>query len=67
MRMYNIKYSLRLYSKGTNVHFAQVGESKFSAHRIVLAAAIPYFHAMFTSDMVESKQEEITMSGIEPR
>ncbi|XP_022106142.1 kelch-like protein 18 isoform X1 [Acanthaster planci] len=44
----------------------KVGESKFSAHRIVLAANIPYFHAMFTSDMVESKQEEITMSGIEP-
>ena len=45
----------------------KVGERKFTAHRIVLAASIPYFHAMFTHDMVESKQNEITMQGIDPR
>jgi len=45
----------------------QAGDSKFSAHRIVLAASIPYFNAMFTNDMVESKQDEITVQGIEPR
>jgi hypothetical protein len=44
-----------------------VGDNKFSAHRIVLAATIPYFHAMFTHDMVESKQDEITVQGIEAR
>jgi len=33
----------------------------------VLAATIPYFNAMFTNDMVESKQDEITVQGIEPR
>ncbi|XP_041460207.1 kelch-like protein 18 [Lytechinus variegatus] len=44
----------------------KVEDHKFTAHRIVLAASIPYFHAMFTTDMVESKQEEITMSGIDP-
>lgn len=44
----------------------KVGERKFTAHRIVLAASIPYFHAMFTHDMVESKQNEITMQGIDP-
>lgn len=47
--------------------FSKVGERKFTAHRIVLAASIPYFHAMFTHDMVESKQNEITMQGIDPR
>jgi len=45
----------------------QAGDSKFSAHRIVLAASIPYFNAMFTNDMVESKQDEIAVQGIEPR
>ena len=45
----------------------KVGERMFTAHRIVLAASIPYFHAMFTHDMVESKQNEITMQGIDPR
>ncbi|XP_063430646.1 kelch-like protein 18 [Mytilus trossulus] len=44
----------------------KVGDRKFTAHRIVLAATIPYFHAMFTHDMVESKQDEITMQGIDP-
>ena len=44
----------------------QVGDQTFRAHRIVLAASIPYFHAMFTNDMVESKQEEITISGVDP-
>ena len=48
-------------------HMLQVGEQRLTAHRIVLASTIPYFHAMFTSDMVESKQDEITMQGIEPR
>lgn len=44
----------------------KVGEQKFSAHRIVLAATIPYFNAMFTHDMVEANMNEITMEGIEP-
>ncbi|NXL95062.1 KLH18 protein, partial [Alectura lathami] len=44
----------------------QVGDHKFSAHRIVLAASIPYFHAMFTNDMMECKQDEIVMQGMDP-
>ncbi|XP_052253854.1 kelch-like protein 18 [Dreissena polymorpha] len=44
----------------------KVGDRKYRAHRIVLAASIPYFHAMFTHDMVESKQDEISMQGIDP-
>ncbi len=45
--------------------FFQVGDAKFTAHRIVLAASIPYFQAMFTHDMVEATQNEITMQGID--
>ncbi|XP_061411634.1 kelch-like protein 18 isoform X1 [Lethenteron reissneri] len=44
----------------------RVGEHKYSAHRVVLAASIPYFHAMFTTDMAESKREEIVMQGTDP-
>ncbi|XP_041372118.1 kelch-like protein 18 [Gigantopelta aegis] len=43
----------------------KVGEQKFSCHRIILAATIPYFNAMFTHDMVEAKQDEISMQGID--
>jgi len=38
---------------------------KFTAHRIVLASSIPYFHAMFLHDMIESKQELITINSVE--
>ena len=41
-------------------------EHKFTAHRIVLAASIPYFHAMFMQEMIESKQEVITINSVEP-
>lgn len=37
----------------------------FNGHRIVLAATIPYFRAMFSHDMVESKQKEIVIKGID--
>ena len=33
----------------------------------MLAATIPYFNAMFTHDMVESKQNEISIQGIEAK
>ncbi|XP_070175523.1 kelch-like protein 18 [Littorina saxatilis] len=44
----------------------KVGDQRFSAHRVILAATIPYFNAMFTHDMVEANMSEITMEGIEP-
>ena len=43
----------------------KVDTSKFSAHRIVLAASIPYFNSMFTSDMLEVNKNEIVIQGIE--
>uniref|UniRef100_A0A915Q811 BTB domain-containing protein n=1 Tax=Setaria digitata TaxID=48799 RepID=A0A915Q811_9BILA len=43
-----------------------VDSVRFSAHRIVLAATIPYFRAMFTADMAESQQEEIHLKDFEP-
>lgn len=36
------------------------------AHKMVLAACSPYFHAMFTS-FEESRQERIVLQGIDPQ
>lgn len=41
-------------------------EHKYTAHRIVLAASIPYFNAMFLHDLVESKQDVISINNIDP-
>ncbi|EJW71807.1 hypothetical protein WUBG_17284, partial [Wuchereria bancrofti] len=38
---------------------------KIVAHRAVLAAACPYFSAMFSGAMKESKQENIFLKGID--
>uniref|UniRef100_A0A1L8DM91 Kelch-like protein diablo n=1 Tax=Nyssomyia neivai TaxID=330878 RepID=A0A1L8DM91_9DIPT len=45
----------------------KVEDHSFSAHRIVLSATIPYFYAMFTNNMAESRIKEITMKEIEPQ
>ena len=39
----------------------KVGSARFKAHKIVLAATIPYFHGMFTSNMAET--EQVSKSG----
>lgn len=44
----------------------KVENMSFSAHRIVLAATVPYFNAMFTHNMIESTQKDIVMHGIDP-
>lgn len=40
-----------------------VGVKKFpiDAHKLVLASTMPYFHAMFTHGMMESRQREISL------
>eukprot|EP00079_Xenopus_tropicalis_P036279 XP_017950050.1 PREDICTED: kelch-like protein 18 isoform X2 [Xenopus tropicalis] len=63
-RGYGVMEEIRRQGKLCDVTL-RVGEHKFSAHRIVLAASIPYFHAMFTNDMVECKQDEIVMQGMD--
>lgn len=44
----------------------KVGESHIAAHRNVLAAASPYFRAMFTSNFSESHMETIPIFGVDP-
>ncbi|TRZ00145.1 hypothetical protein DNTS_028229 [Danionella cerebrum] len=38
---------------------------EIAAHRIVLAAGSPYFHAMFTGEMTESRQKKIRIKEID--
>ncbi|TRY89410.1 hypothetical protein DNTS_010813 [Danionella cerebrum] len=39
---------------------------KFMCHRVLLAAVSPYFRAMFTSPLVESRQTEIRLEEVTP-
>lgn len=43
-----------------------VQEQRFSCHRNVLACTSPYFKAMFTADLTESKQTEVKLHEVEP-
>ena len=43
----------------------KVEDLRISAHKIILAGAIPYFFAMFTSDMMEENLKEIEIRGID--
>lgn len=41
----------------------QVGERQFPVHKVVLAGSSPYFQAMFTTDLDDSKQSVVTIRG----
>ena len=36
------------------------------AHKFLLAASVPYFHSMFTHNLIESRQEIITLKDMDP-
>ncbi|KAL3221240.1 hypothetical protein MRX96_029574 [Rhipicephalus microplus] len=40
------------------------GEGVVQAHRVVLAAGIPYFRAMFTSNLRESQAHRVSIKGV---
>jgi len=42
-----------------------VDEQEIKAHKVVLAATTPYFHAMFTTQMMESSSPTISIHGID--
>ncbi|XP_042225311.1 kelch-like protein diablo isoform X1 [Homarus americanus] len=42
-----------------------VGGRKIFAHRVILSACSPYFHAMFTSELLEARQTEVPIRDID--
>ena len=42
------------------------GNREIRAHRAILASASPYFYAMFTGDLSESRQEVVTLKEVDP-
>ena len=45
----------------------KVGIKKLHAHKVVLSACCPYFRAMFTHEMAESRQSEVTIKDVDER
>ncbi|XP_066284305.1 kelch repeat and BTB domain-containing protein 12-like [Branchiostoma lanceolatum] len=43
----------------------EVEGRQFPCHRLVLSAASPYFRAMFTSGMAESRQKTVVLQGLD--
>ncbi|XP_019626403.1 PREDICTED: kelch-like protein 18 [Branchiostoma belcheri] len=43
----------------------EVEGRRFPCHRLVLSAASPYFRAMFTNDMAESRQKTVVLQGFD--
>ena len=41
-------------------------ETEYLCHKIVLASFSPYFQAMFSADLKESRQSKVTINGVEP-
>ncbi|KAM9843414.1 kelch-like protein 24 isoform 2-T3 [Aulostomus maculatus] len=58
--------SLRLYNAFCDVTLC-CGGQEFPCHRIVLASFSSYFQTMFTTDLMESKQERVAINGVEPQ
>lgn len=44
-----------------------VANKEIKGHKLVLASCSPYFHAMFTNEMSESRQTHVTLHDIDPQ
>lgn len=54
-----------LWEKDQLLDVALIVEGRiFKAHKVVLSACSDYFRAMFTNNMLESRQDEINLNGV---
>ncbi|XP_013773777.1 kelch-like ECH-associated protein 1 isoform X2 [Limulus polyphemus] len=60
-----VMYMMKFHRKLCDVEI-RVANEIFHAHKIVLAAASPYFKAMFTSGLKESEMSVINIQGVCP-
>ena len=42
------------------------GDRRIAAHRLVLSSASDYFEAMFTHDVIEATQSDVTIQDVDP-
>ncbi|XP_033637111.1 kelch-like protein 30 [Asterias rubens] len=56
--------TLRNEESLTDISLVTEDGQQIACHRVVLAASIPYFKAMFTSGMQETKSQQVRMQGI---
>jgi kelch-like protein 20 len=57
--------SLRHSKEGLCDVYIKVGQCRIAAHKIILSASSPYFRAMFTSELAESKQTQVELKDID--
>jgi len=43
-----------------------IGEKIIWVHKLLLVASLPYFHSMFTHDLIEKQQESIILKDMDP-
>lgn len=61
---FKVMNTLRLQNQLCDV-VLKAGNVEFHAHKVVLASSSPYFYAMFTGELSESRQNVVTLKEID--
>lgn len=62
---YTMFYDMKKKEELIDVYI-KIDNMVYAAHRVVLAAAIPYFRKIFTNHFAESTEKELTLEELEP-
>jgi len=61
---FKVMNTLRLQNQLCDV-VLKAGNVEYPAHKVVLASSSPYFYAMFTGELSESRQNIVTLKEID--